>query len=449
MKNRQTRTLLELISEPATLEKAWRSVKKGSPSSSGIDNITIADFARSYPQKIKIIQASLRAQVYKFSPYRGQPIKKKADASIYDLKAWRPISIPTISDRIVQRAILERIWKDIRNRVYIGTSFGGIRQYRINRRRRMSQIPPLDSNDQRCVKSAVKRILELREQGYVWVFETDIEKFFPTINRTQLMGILHSLLRDQSIDSLIESALDTSIANAQELGKLSELWDPALGVPQGGILSPILANLYLYNHDKSLSDMGFKLVRYVDDLIILTENKERAHQAYEICKKLLETVGLNIHPLDYESNNRTKTRILSPSEPFEFLGLKFSKESVRPTIPKFKKFHERIDEITNTLGRKVTLDKIVQEINWCMKGWVNAYSFCNLSNSDLVEIDNHIEQRLRGWLVRRGIISKPNKIDKQAYKWLGVESATWIYINPFLRGTKPLKCFNPSQPPFS
>ena len=439
MKERYKRTLLELISEPATLEKAWQRVRRGSSSSSGIDAITIADFARNWPQEIKSIRASLRAQTYNFSPYRGQPIRKKRGASIYDLKAWRPISIPTVRDRIVQRAILDRIWNDIRSRVYIETSFGGIRQYKVIRSRRMSQTPPLDSNDQRCVKSAVKRILELREKGYVWVFETDIENFFPSIDRTKLLDFLHNLLRDHSIDALIKSALDTSIANAQELGKLAELWDPALGVPQGGMLSPILANLYLYDHDKSLSDLGFKLVRYVDDLVVLTESKERAHQAYEACKQSLKILGLHIHPLDFEINDRIKTKILSTSQPFEFLGLTFARESIMPSTSKFPRLRERIDEITNTLTRRSTLDKIVQELNWCMRGWVNAYRFCNLSRHDLVQIDNHIGQRLRGWLVRRGIISRPNKIDKQAYKWLGVESATSIHIRPFLRGKKQSK----------
>jgi RNA-directed DNA polymerase len=262
--------LIDLISEPATLENAWRSVRRGSPSSSGIDNITIAEFARNWFQEKKSIQASLRTQTYNFSPYRGQPIQKRKGASIYDLKAWRPISIPTVRDRIVQRAILDRIWKDIRSHVYIETSFGGIRQYKI-RSRRTSQTSPLDSNDRRCVKSAVKRILDLRAQGYGWVFETDIENFFPSIDRTKLFDFLHNLLRDFSIDALIQSALDTSVANAQELGKLAELWDPTSGVPQGGILSPILANLYLYNHDKSLSDLGFRLV---DDLVILQRTKK-------------------------------------------------------------------------------------------------------------------------------------------------------------------------------
>ena len=436
MKRRQTRTLLELISQPATLEKAWQSVKKGSPSSSGIDNITIADFTRIWSQKTKLIQASLRAQTYNFSPYRGQPIKKKSGALVDDLKAWRPISIPTVSDRIVQRAILDRIWKDIRSRVYIETSFGGIRQYKVKSSRRMPQTPPLESNDQRCVKSAVKRILELREQGYVWVFETDIEKFFPSIDRIRLLDILQNLLRDHSIDTLIKSSLDTSIANAKELGKLAELWDSTSGVPQGGILSPILANLYLYEHDKSLSDLGFKLVRYVDDLVILTEDEKRACQAYEACKQSLKTLGLNIHPLGLESNNRVKTRILSPSQPFEFLGLTFARESIRPSLSKFARLKYRIDEITDTHKQNITLDKIVQELNWCMKGWVNAYSFCNFSEHDLVQIDSDIEKRLRGWLLRRGIISNLNKIDKNAYKWLGIKSAKSIYISPLLKGTK-------------
>jgi hypothetical protein len=83
--------------------------------------------------------------------------------------------------------------------------------------------------------------------------------------------------------------------------------------------------------------------------------------------------------------------------------------------------------------RRVTLDKIIRELNWCIKGWVNAYRFCNLSKDDLSKIDYHVGKRLRGWLLRRGIIEKPKKIDGQAYRWLGVEEAASIHILPLLK----------------
>lgn len=429
------RSLLELIAEPTTLERAWRKVRRGSPSSAGVDNITLSNFARNWLQEKKNIRYRLHSRTYNFSPYLGQPIHKKTNASKHDLKAWRPISIATVRDRVVQRAILDRIWTDIRSNVYIETSFGGIRPYKT--KRGVYKQPNPESNSQRCVRAAVRRILDLRKQGYIWVFETDIENFFPTINRKKLFVFLRQLLRDSTIDGLIEAALDSSIANAQDLGKLAELWDPTSGVPKGGVLSPILANLYLYNHDKTLSELGFKLVRYVDDLVVLTKNYEKAFQAYEVCKDSLQRLELQIHPLGNKFKSRIKTQILSPSETFDFLGLTFTKNSVMPCEAKFTKLYERIDEITDVHTSQATLDKIVQELNWCMKGWVNAYRFCNLSRQDLVNIDNRISKRLRGWLVLRGIIAKPNKIDSRAYKWLGVESATTIRITPFLKKEKP------------
>jgi len=117
----------------------------------------------------------------------------------------------------------------------------------------------------RCVYAAARRIIELREQGYHFVFETDIESFFPSIDRERLLSRLLPRLPDDSLDDMIQAAISTEIANAAEFPGLSELWNPNAGVPQGGVLSPILANFYLSPFDEMLTSKGFKLVRYVDD----------------------------------------------------------------------------------------------------------------------------------------------------------------------------------------
>lgn len=431
------RSLLELIAQSSTLESAWRSVRGGSSSSSsGLDNITLTDFARNWQQKKKVIRQRLLDKSYKFTPYLGQPLKKKTHANPYNLKEWRPISIATISDRVVQRAILDRIWKDIRHKVHTEVSFGGIRKYKIQSRRHTIEVKKGGEDEPKSVLNAAKRIVELREKDYNWVFETDIENFFPTVDRGKLFAELFPMLRDNSINHLIESALDTSIANAAQLGLLSNLWDPTIGVPQGGVLSPMLANFYLFEHDKILIDAGFHLIRYVDDLVILTQSEQQARAAYRTCKLALEEIGLKIHPLGLNSNGRIKTNIRAPSESFDFLGLTFYSNSIRPMQRKFDSLHERLMQITETQGRKDSLFTVIQQVNWCVRGWVKAYDFCNLSRRHLELIDQQAAFFIRRWLQRRGIIAKINKLDNEAYGWLGIERAQDIFINPILKPVK-------------
>ena len=182
-------SLLELIAQSSTLEGAWRSVRRGSSSSFGLDKITMFDFSRNWPQYKKQIRQQLLDKSYKFTPYLGQPLKKKPYANPYNLKEWRPISIATISDRVVQRAILNRIWKDIRHKVHTEVSFGGVRKYKI-RPSRQTEIRQAGKEETKSVLNAAKRIVELREKGYNWVFETDIENFFPSIDRGELFAEL-------------------------------------------------------------------------------------------------------------------------------------------------------------------------------------------------------------------------------------------------------------------
>jgi len=424
-------SLLELIAQPRTLEQAWHSVRSSSSaSSSGLDNITLSAFARAWPQQKKQLREQLLAKSFTFTPYRGQPIRKRSNADPRILKDWRPISIATVRDRVVQRAILNRIWKDIRDKVHTEVSFGGVRRYKLTPR---SHKCPVEDDSQRCVRSAAQRIIGLRKRGHCYLFETDIENFFPSINRQRLFEDLFPMLRDNSINHLIEAALDTSIANARELGQLAGLWDPTTGVPQGGTLSPVIANFYLFEHDKELVDSGFHPVRYVDDLIVLTRSKQEACSAYRICKSALDRIGLKIHPIGKESNGRIKTNIRGPGEPFDFLGLTFTAHTIRPMRSKFDSLRERLQQITDADGGKEVLVDVIKKINWCVRGWVKAYCFCNLGPGELRDIDNQVGFFVRRWLVRRNIIARANKLDNQAYRWLGIERAQDIFIHPILK----------------
>jgi retron-type reverse transcriptase len=419
-----------LAARPKTLDRAWHAVRsRSSEHSRGYDNVELADFGRSWGREKVAIRQQILANSYKFSPYVGHAIAKKEKADPFDLKSWRPISIASIRDRVVQRAILDRIWPDIRSRVYTPTSFGGIRPFSQTVSRRQARP---EEDPRRCVRTAVERIIGLRSQGYSWVFETDIESFFPSIDRKRLSGQLRDLLRDDSIDHMIAAALDTSVANAKELGPLAELWNSEIGVPQGGILSPMLANLYLYELDRQMSQSGYELVRYVDDLIVLARSEAEARAAYELCRATLNNLDLRIHPLGFESNNRVKTNIRAPNQPFEFLGLAFAQRSIRPTEKKFHSLKQKVQDITECKYSRRKLVEVIQHLNWCVTGWVKAYDFCNLSKRDLELIDSLVGDLVRRWLEYRGVIAKRTKLDKKAYSWLGIQLAQGIAVDPIM-----------------
>ncbi len=314
--------------------------------------------------------------------------------------------------------------------MHTDASFGGIRRYSKPAKKK-SDTPEVEVR--KCVRTAAERIVELRVSGYPWIFETDIESFFPSINRKRLFRDLSLSLRDDSINDLIEASLDTSVANVDDLGVLADLWNPEMGVPQGGVLSPVLANFYLYEHDRQMTAAGFKLIRYVDDLIVLATSEREAHEAYRKCEMVLKTLDLHIHPLGQESNGRIKTNIHRPNEPFEFLGLTFASSSIQPTHKKMDKLREKLLAITECKGSRLKLREVIERLNWCVTGWVKAYDFCNLSRKQLQEIDALVGHYVRRWLVHRGIIAKMNKLDAKAFSWLGIKCAQDIHLKPIMR----------------
>lgn len=427
---KRSKTLRELISSPSSLERAWRSVRAGSkPTSHGLDSIQIQEFKDFWPDQKPKLQTQLKSGTFKFGRYLGVAIEKVKNADIYDLNSWRPISVPNVIDRIVQRAILDKIWTRIRDEVCNDSSFGGIRPYKVRGRKSFLQ----DDDVKKSVEGAAKRIFDLKNSGYEWVFETDIKNFFPSINKDKLLSKVFGLLRDDSINDLIVSTIDTSVViNNEKFEPLTELWKPLIGVPQGGVLSPTFANLYLSDFDRTIKSKGFQMVRYVDDLIILCKSKTEALAAYKVCLESLADLDLSIHALDKEENGKIKTTVKAPGESFNFLGLTFSKYSILPKESKFKEFEEKIQKIT-WFRRDSYLPEIVKRINLCIKGWTNAYSFCNLHPNMLEQrIDNFVAESVREWLWRAQIIRKKSHLSNEAYKHLGIDTAKEFRATPLM-----------------
>ena len=248
MEKRKTSTALRRrIVGPVALEKAFSQVVHRAKSSSrGPDDVTVAQFKANWPRERKLIREQILDCSYKLQPPYGVALRKDKSRRVSSTNV-RPISVFAVRDRVVQRAILNTIWTRIRDRVVTTCSFGGIRQYKVRHGTRVKKSGSHNRNTRMAAEEIVKR----RHSGNEWVFETDIAEFFPSVCKERLMRNLHECLQDASIDDLLWDSIQTGVSNIDDLEGfgVSDRWDPFVGVPQGGVLSPVLANFYLHPLD--------------------------------------------------------------------------------------------------------------------------------------------------------------------------------------------------------
>jgi len=425
---RRTVTLRDRLSWPSTLAKAYFEVVSGAnPDSKGSDGVTIEQFRNNARSYLSQLQRDIKTDRYKHGLGRAVAIPK--NPSLPAAKGnVRPITVFTIRDRIVQRAISNIIWPHVRDRIHSEVSYGGIRKYATAHGKHSTS-----SSVTKNVESAAMRILTLRASGFSYVFETDIQSFYPSINKQTLVTALSALLPDASLSDLVEAAIETAVINADaiEARGLSEYWDPRLGVPQGGVLSPMLANLYLASFDDAMTADRFKMVRYVDDLVVLAKSEDEANRAHLRCRQLLSGLGLSIHGMNEPNNKgKIKTRIISGFGPFEFLGIRFHKRTIVPASDKLADLDDRMRELAHVRFGSRTLVELITRLNRLNQGWVSAYSFCDIPQSTIEQIDHKARTRLAEWMLANKLIRNINTIDKQKQATLGLWSATQAEISP-------------------
>lgn len=410
------------------LEKSAREVfGRASLKSRGSDSVTIEQFRAEWPKHKKRIKLELNERHYSFSPLRGVAIPKDKSKP-RSLTNARPISILTAGDRVVQRAMLHALWPHIRDRVHTEWSFGGIRAYRVRNTTstRISQGP-------KSVRQAIAKIVELQDSGLRHVFETDIRDFYREIDRERLYESLTSTLPDDSLNWLLQLAISTELDGNANLGQYATLWHDGTGIPQGSVLSPVLANYYLYDFDKAMSSAGFSIVRYVDDLVVMCASASEADSAYERTRAELQKTGLRIHDLGVpDSKGRFKTNICAPSQHFDFLGVRIHGRTIQPTPEKWNLLEQCLAEITDYRGAgKSSFVDVVRRTNNTTQGWLASFDFCNVSSSDVESrVDRPVRERLSGWLRLAGIRADKSPLTNSQAKILGVASGASVPISP-------------------
>jgi RNA-directed DNA polymerase len=338
----------------AAFQAVWRN--RGAP---GVDEQTVQQFDREAVSELARLGEELRTRRYRRQPARRVWIEKLGTTE------QRPLGIPAVRDRTVEAA-LRNVLEPIFERDFAECSYG--------------------FRPGRGCREAVGRVEELLSQGYVWCVDADLKSYFDTIPHDGLMALVRQRVVDGSVLALVEQCL--------KAGVVEELkgWQPTeRGTPQGAVISPMLANLYLNPLDHAMDRRGWAMVRYADDLVVLGRSREEAEAVLNFLRDWTTGVGLTLHP--------TKTRIVNATdEGFDFLGWHFRGGKKWPRKKSLQKLQERLRPLTQrTHGR--SLGEIIAQVNPILRGW-HGY-FRDSLRSGLSGPDGWLRRRLRALLRKR------------------------------------------------
>jgi len=353
-KKLKAHSLIDKVYRWSNLALAWKKVKSNK-GAGGVDKVSIEQFERRKETYFQELYEDLKDDKYYPLPLRRVYIPKPGGRR-------RPLGIPAIRDRVVQQALLNKL-EPIFEKKFLDSSFGY----------RPGKSPHL----------AMRRIWKDLLNGYSWVVEVDIRHFFDTIDHERLIDLVAEEVADGRVLELIRRFLKAKVSENYTL------IDVICGTPQGGVVSPLLANIYLHEFDVKMVFSGYRITRFADDLVIVCKTKREARLALEKTRQILEMeLGLELHP--------TKTRIVHISQGFEFLGylVKLGSRGTLFALPSdesIENFKEKVRKITQRKN-PLKLCNMIAELNPVLRGWGNYYRKAHVKR---------LFHRLDGWIQRR------------------------------------------------
>lgn len=343
-------SLIDKIYRLENLELAFERVKKnnGAP---GIDGETVFDFALKLDENIEFLHEKLKTSTYKPSPVKRVEIEKP-DGGI------RLLGIPTVKDRVVQQATVNII-EPIFDETFHPSSYG----YR-----------PKRSQHQAVAKA--ERFMN--KYGLTHVVDMDLSKCFDTLDHEIIIEAVAEKISDSRVLNLIKVFLKSGVLHD---GSFSET---EVGSPQGGVISPLISNIYLNKFDQKMKNKGIRIVRYADDILIFAKDKKTAGNYRTYATKVLEDeLRLTV--------NKDKTKTTSVYEGVEFLGFVIHEKWIEVNPKRVKRFKDKIRNKTKrNTGRK--MEDIIKGLNPLLRGWMNYYRIANIKS---------LARDLMGWIRRR------------------------------------------------
>lgn len=360
-------SLIDKVWKADNLMSAWLAVA-ANRGAAGVDGQSVAAFQARREQEMGRLSEQLRSGKYERQAARRVWIDKPGS------REKRPLGIPCVRDRVVEGA-MRQVLEPIFEREFAEHSYG--------------------FRPGRSAQQAVGRVEGLLKAGYTWIVDADLKSFFDTIPQGPLLSLIAERVSDRRFMELIQQSLRAGIME-QMKG-----WQPTeQGTPQGAVLSPLLANIYLNRLDWQMAEAGFHMSRYADDFVIQCRSQAEAEEALAMVQAWATKAGLRLHP--------EKTRIVDATQRggFQFLGWHFERGYQWPRTKSQAKLKEKIRELTPRNSGK-SLNEIISKVNRSLKGW-RAYFDHGVRNVH-EELDQMVRRRLRKLkLKREGKEGKPN-----------------------------------------
>ena len=346
--------LLELILSPENLEKARKAVvaNKGS---CGVDGMKVEELEEYLKENQNMICDKVRMRKYKPLPVRRVQIPK-GDGS------KRNLGIPSVKDRWLQQAVYQVV-SPIAEEVFSNSSYG----FRPGRR---------------C-EDAIVKALEYMNDGYEWLVDMDLSKFFDNVNQDILMVLVHNIVRDPDTESIIRKFLQSGVM----VDGTSE--ETKVGTPQGGNLSPLLANIYLHEFDKELEARGLRFTRYADDVMIYVKSEYAANRVMNsVTRWLKEHLKVEV--------NATKTKVSKPNG-VKYLGFSFYRKydrwNPKPHLKSIEKLKAKLKDLSKR-SWSISMNERIKRLNYVIRGWINYFRIADMKQW-MKTIDSHLRMRLR------------------------------------------------------
>ena len=367
---KKVHSLVDKVYKQKNLALAWEIVRRNK-GAGGIDGQSIADFGEDLEGNLKKLHAELRTRTYQPQPVKRQLIPKSGQPG-----KFRPLGIPTVYDRVCQQALLNRL-EPVFEPTFDEANFG----YRRGR----------------STKDAMRKIWRELEQGYEWVVDADLKDFFGSAEHDKIMELINQRVSDGRVLTLLESIMKVGYMEDKQLHHTTR------GVPQGGVVSPLISNILLTPFDREMRRKEYRLTRFADDWLVTCRTRTEAQTVLKFARKVLKKLGVEL--------NEEKTRIVHVRHGFEFLGYKIkrgqkplklaahkiksnTRQGMLYVYPRQKSIDRFKEQIRKRTCRKapVTTKALIDEINPIIRGWGNYYRKAHVR-----KLFNQLDR----WIVRR------------------------------------------------
>ncbi len=351
-------SLMDKVFALSTLEAAWGRVK-ANKGAAGIDRISIKRFKEQAEKYLAELHETLKAGTYRLEAVKRVYIPKSDGKQ-------RPLGIPTVKDRVVQAAV-KMVMEPIFEHEFLPMSYG--------------------FRPQRGCKDALREVDALIKEGYTFILDADLKSYFDTIPHDKLMQQVEMRISDGKLLNLIQMFLKQDVMDGLER------WTPTGGSPQGAVVSPLLANIYLHPLDSLIAESGMRMVRYADDFVILSRSQTEAENALQKVREWVQANDLSLHP--------DKTHLgdcRQKGQGFEFLGYRFEAGKRWIRSKSRKALRDKIREETRR-KRSGSMESIIDDLNPMLEGWFGYFK--HAYRTEFAAVDKFVRRRLRAVLLRR------------------------------------------------